>query len=207
MRQWHQMLPLIHDAIEKAFESGKGIFSGGFSFCFTRVGFYFVLLEGNKNKLDVSGRGRPINLSCLWKRQETAQLLCLPLCHNWYNTQDKDLTSSICLLLHSTPSHSPTPHPNHFSNLAWVSVFAVRLCLFALGFLLSLSLTPPSFYSLSAQTLSFPSHSSFHWLQWLRRCSLGHLIHAQTVNRHHSVACPPPQTFLGRHLYFKPARP
>lgn len=45
------MLPLIHDAIEKALESGKGIFSGGLSFCLTRVGFHSVLLEGNKNKL------------------------------------------------------------------------------------------------------------------------------------------------------------
>lgn len=51
MRQWHQMLPLIHDAIVEVFESGKGIFSRVFLFYFTRVGFHSVVLEGNKNKL------------------------------------------------------------------------------------------------------------------------------------------------------------
>lgn len=79
MRQWHQMLPLIHDAIVEAFESGKGIFSRVFLFCFTRVGFHSVVLEGNKNKLWmlVGGRASSIYLVYGSDRRLLSYCVCL----------------------------------------------------------------------------------------------------------------------------------
>lgn len=109
--------------------------------------------------MDVSGRGSLINLSCLLKRQETAQLLCLPLCHNWYNTQDKDLTSSICLLLHFTFSLSNSSSDSLFQSSMNMSVCCsfMSYCAYSLFFPYLLP------YHNSTQSVS----SSLHWLQWL----------------------------------------
>ena len=123
--------------------------------------------------MNVSGRGSPINLSCLWKRQETAQLLCLPLCHNWYNTRDKDLTSSICL--HPPPSTalpsvslSNSPSESFLQSRAGMS----GCCKFY-GSLRSFSHPSSSLWHISFwlsccadSILSLPP-SFLHWLQWL----------------------------------------
>lgn len=59
--------------------------------------------------------------------------------------------------LHSTPSHSPTPHPNHFSNPARAWVGAVSLCLSAL--ILSSVLFPMTYLFLTVLLRRlYPAH-------------------------------------------------
>lgn len=167
----------------------------------------------------VSGRGSIINLSCLWKRQETAQLLSLPLCHDWYNTRDKDLTSSICLLLHSTLSHSPTPHPAHrfqsYANMHACCMF-MPLCTRSFLFLcprLFLHRAPLCcllpFIDSSTSIIDFLTPPWQPGLDIQTPCSAtvclgqhspGYLIHAQTFNGRRGEARPPLEDV------FKPAR-
>jgi len=73
----HQAPPLRRHAVQEP--PRDGIFSGGILFGFTRAGFHSDILEGNNNKLCVCVcGGGGINLSCSWKQQEAAQLLCTP---------------------------------------------------------------------------------------------------------------------------------
>ena len=71
------------------------------------------------------------------------------------------------LPLHSTPSHSPTPHPNHFSNPARAWVGAVSLCLSALV-LSSVHFPMTHLFLTVLLRRLYPGPPSFlHWLQWL----------------------------------------